>query len=461
MSSAYRTQAESNLVQQIKLTRASAVIANAENSNKGKSKGTGTIMNPAHDNSVDQTKSLKPPKPIALGSDADLRTQVLCLQSEPKANKERQFEGLEKLKIAKKDRHTVALNEFSVFLDNKSESIEADLLTLSRNMRENVEQIDAELAKYYTRIQQDRNLVVQNRGGIDNMLVDMQIIVRRRTTEIETFGVKIEQLESDRAEVVGNEIKRLVDTLIQIAHQLRDEIEHTVETEIFDLNSVLTSNRCAHLQLMGMLREGQVKAEIDTQHRWEVCLCRWRTLRHEKAIADFHRDICSTEFTEPHDRAEFLRAISSRQVERHQHRTVAFEQLGAMNSSSIKSSVVEGIQATLVSINDDELTAVQDCYNGLSSLRAEQGRRSEYRMESLRKELHSFGALEVEPDFLAISVQLKAYTEDPSLTELWRLSGGFKSDLLVVLGDMDKDEIFYERFLSVTKSVMENLVSGF
>ena len=123
-------------------------------------------------------------------------------------------------------------------MDELAGQIEQDVLRLSRQMMEDVEKVDQNLGGSYKLLQDQTFLIPKSEDDLKDMLKDLKMTVASRLNTINTFGDDLDGLEIKRAEKVGKRLKELVDTLVSIAHQLPDEIEHTAESQIFDLNTV-------------------------------------------------------------------------------------------------------------------------------------------------------------------------------------------------------------------------------
>jgi hypothetical protein len=407
----------------------------------------------------DLKKTSNPPNPPHTQADNETR-DVLNLEV-PRFDKTRSFQGIEKQKIAKKDRHNKALDAFAKTLEIVAENIEQELLATSRAVRETLEVIDKDIKASCLRYQNDDYLVNLSSEELDLSLEDLKSKTSKRLEEVKTFGHSLEDLECKRANIVGEDIKALVNTLISIAHQLPDEIEHIVEAEAFDLNTVLTTNRQAHAQLMAVMHTKQVEMEVYALHEWEEAKKHWRQLRHDQAVSIFHSDIQSQIFTEPSDRQQFMLNVRLGQKERHRVREENLQRIARLNTENISSEEVRTIQSTLAAVNDEELSATQECYNGLSNLRAVLRSRAENRMESLRKELHVYAALHDEPPLPALVSSLRSALSSSQLSELWRQGGGLKSEITAVANDFCSEDMVYERLVSALENRLELIVCGF
>ena len=316
-----------------------------------------------------------------------------------------------------------AIDEFGGFVDGIASDIEQDVLKLSRALKDDLEKVDTGLAGSYKQLKDTAFLIPKSEDDLKDMLKDLKMTVAARLNIIDTFGEDLDGLEVKRADVVGKRLKKLVDELVSIAHQLPDEIEHIAESQIFDLNTVLTTNRKSHSTLLGILRKTQVEVEIETMQRWEDGRVYWRQLRHNKGLADFTEDILSESFTAPSDRVAFLEQVQEGQSDRHERRLKQLQALQSLNAANIQSAAVVMFQEECDAIADDEMGAIQACYDRLGELRGGLNDMAKARVEELRKELHVYGALHSEPPMREIANVMREALESAELDELWRLGG--------------------------------------
>lgn len=377
----------------------------------------------------------------------------------PSFDKTREFQGIAKLKISRKDKHMKALDEFAKLLDVIAEQIEVDLLKISREMRERLEQMDDIFQKDFKDLDDDSYLIIRSEADLFSNLSVLKSKVDSRSGIIETFAVDLDGLETKRATIVGNELKRLVDTLVAIAHQLPDEIEHIVESETFDLNSVLTKNRQAHAQILALLRKRQIEVEVEVLQRWEDSRRKWRQLRHNKCVNDFNVDIRSERFTEPANRRTYLAMFRDGQKDRQQQRVALLERYGQFTAENIKSADITPLQQEFSAIAEAELNSIQDCYNRLTELRLQLKQIAEQRVESFRKELHLYGALKIEP--ILHQEVFETALSDPALTDLWRLGGGLKPEFQAFVQEFQSTDLAYERLVGSLETRLDLIASGF
>ena len=414
----------------------------------GTVKGTGTAA-----------INMVPPRPPVLSTKQEEVASVRVLDM-PSYDGSRQFPGLAKQKVAKKERHIKSVEEFTVFLDKVSSGIELDVLGLSRGMQESLEKVDDMLKVSYNQLQTPEFLIPHSEDDLKDMLVEIKRTIADRKRIVDQYADDLDGLEIGRADTVSTELKAMVDRLIAIGHQLPDEIEHIVESNTFDLNSVLTSNRKAHATLLGMLQKTQVEVDVESLQRWEDGRTFWRQLRHEKGLADFDVDICSDRFERPDDRNNYMLSVQDEQSRRQQRRGDQLKSLGELTSDNIVSKSVMDFQGACTSIGEDEQDAITVTFNRLCQLRKNLENSAKERVEELRLELHLYGALHAEPPFLEVAAVMRDALADESLSELWRLGGGLKPDLLTASADMISENVAYDEFVNSIKERLELISCG-
>ena len=377
----------------------------------------------------------------------------------PQFDPSRKFEGIEKQKRARKDRHNKALEDFSALLSRVSEDLEQDVLRLSREVREDIAQIDGKLNQKYKEIESDAYLLSVTDAQIVEVLNGLNFEVAKRAEFLERFRTDLELTEQKRANIIGTELKKLVDSLISIAHQLPNEIERIVEGETHDLNVILTSNRKSYAQLMIMLQQSQTEAQKSSISNWTTARQKWRELHHARSIKSFHESM--KQFHDPVDRREFMEQVREQQKKRHKKRLDLIQRLSSIDAKGISSNGIEKIQAEFNLMNDEELTAIQTCYNGISNLRAALGNKATNRVEELRRDLHHYAALKAEPDFNGLSNKLQQIIDDQNLSEFFRFGTGLKSELQQLIYDITCDEVAHNQFLTGIHDRFDLIMNSF
>ena len=196
----------------------------ARTKTKGMKKGGGMSMSGVDDDMTELAIYCPPPRPSMSTRNEDIES-VLKLDV-PKYDKTREFHGLIKLKLDRKDRHVKAIDDFSLLQDNISEDLERELLRLSLRLREELEEIDERFQAYYKIIDQYDYLIIKSENDLIIIRNESIQKIENRSSVIEKFAKELDSLEMKRADVTGSELRKLVDKLVSIAHNLPDEVEH-------------------------------------------------------------------------------------------------------------------------------------------------------------------------------------------------------------------------------------------
>lgn len=141
---------------------------------------------------------------------------VRQLPDKPTFDKEREFPGITKQKMTRKDKHMAALDDYAKLLDKVSETLEQELLTSSRVMREKLEEADAQRELKHKQYHDDNFLIVRSEAELIEELGSMKALLARRSQIIEDFAAELDGLEGKRADILTKEMKKLVDLLISI-----------------------------------------------------------------------------------------------------------------------------------------------------------------------------------------------------------------------------------------------------
>ena len=108
----------------------------------------------------------------------------------------------------------------------------------------------------------------------------------------------------------------------------------------------------------------------------------------QQRFGGLYDDILSESFTAPSDRVAFLEQVQEGQSDRHERRLKQLQALQSLNAANIQSAAVVMFQEECDAIADDEMGAIQACYDRLGELRGGLNDMAKARVEELRKELH-------------------------------------------------------------------------
>ena len=366
-----------------------------------------------------------------------------------------------KPKESKKDRHMKLVYELSKFLEKANEATVQEVLLLKRTTRETLETVDDNLQKFCATIDVNSYLLDKSERQLISKLNELKSMIKKRADVVTQLEADLDQTEVKRAKVVGDELKALVDKLIAIGYNLPDDIERFVENEAFDMNKDIISNRIEHAKTIADMRVKHVQLEHELIEKWESTRRKWRQLRHEQALEVYTKDINSDYYNHPEDRNQFMEGYRRDQGKRRKNLEAVINKITNFSYESITSEVVTDVQQLFQRCNEDELNAIQNCYNSLTELRKNTDYLCRERVEELRKELHVYGALKIDPKFGPLAKRLEEALADPNLAELWRLGGGLKPDTQTLVNEMTCDDIVYDRVIVSMKEKLDFIQSGF
>ena len=288
------------------------------------------------------------------------RELVLRLDA-PIYDKSREYPGLSKLKVDRKERHLKTVHSFNLALEGIAEVLEDDLMRLSSEMKDELEDYDTNLKLQVELL--NRNDYLLSKGKIDILNIKMKIqdTIKLRSSTIEKFSIDLGSLEVERSLQTNEELENLLDSLVGIAHKLIDEIESFIEDGAFELNTIITTNRISHSHLLQMLRKIQVRKEVETIQKYENAYMQWKLLHHNNALESLYQVLHGSEFNDRNDRRIFLENVKKEQNSRHMNRLNELKSLHCLSYDNISSDKMIKIKGNLQLINDNEINAIQVC----------------------------------------------------------------------------------------------------
>ena len=184
---------------------------------------------------------------------------------------------------------------------------------------------------------------------------------------------------------------------------------------------MIVLNRTAHAELLSLMEKQHVLVCMEARVSWEARQKAWRKLRHDHAIDLFQEELASKAYTNPPARIALFSAAEEAQQTRQAERTVLMDTLGEMTLPS--STEVSAVLAECNKLNTREGIAIDELLEGINEIRTTQVDKAERRRESLRAELHEYGALEPEPDLGAVAATIDGVLNDSSLDAFFRGAG--------------------------------------
>jgi hypothetical protein len=366
-----------------------------------------------------------------------------------------------KLTRTRREKHYKVIDNFEKVVDFISEECEADVLRLVSEIRDQLEESDQALRLVYKDLDSYDYLIVRQESDLLMELESLKQVIQARASIVNKLAYGLESIERDRGHKMAAELKNLVDTLISIAYQLPNEIEHIIEEDVHELNAVIIQNLNNHDELLFLLRKNQIEVEIEALQRWENGRKTWRKIRHEKAVKDYDVDIHSERFFHPIDRTKCLNEMQSALQQRHGERHILFRQLSEMTALTMSSTEILTIKEQFQALSDQEVETIQECYDTLQDLRKDLQHNASMRTEVLRKELHVYGALSIDPNRHDMVEVLERCLNNDHTQDLFRQASGLKLDLVTIARDLEHEDIVYDRHVNIILEKAEIIESGF
>jgi hypothetical protein len=152
------------------------------------------------------------------------QVRIRLLPDKVTYDKTREFPGIAQQKLSRKDKHMKALDDYAKLLDKVSETLEQELLTSSRSMRDRLEEVDIEREEKHKQYRDDSFLIIRSEDDLIEELGSLKALLARRGNIVEDYAAEIDGLEAKRADILTREMKKLVDTLISIGRLFRNSL---------------------------------------------------------------------------------------------------------------------------------------------------------------------------------------------------------------------------------------------
>jgi len=375
------------------------------------------------------------------------------------ALRHKEFPKLAQKRIDKRTTHDLTVKQFESTLVEISDELEVKVIDASRAVQQGIGACDQTIADIFAELNQDLWLVTKDHQFVLNQWNKIDAECENRKLEIAKYGSVLEEIEGSRASMVAGELRALVETLTSTAFKPPTYIERLVEAEAFELNTVLIVNRQSHAELLALMEKQHIIVSLEARTNWEIRQSAWRQLRHNRCVREFHDDLNSKIFTNPPKRISIFDKMKNGQSKRHQIRLLKLEELMKLKLPS--SSIVEQVSKGFEELNTNEDLAINDLLQALEEIRIERQKAAEERRESLRGELHEYGALEDEPDLNAhANVIENVLIVQTHLDNFFRSAGGLKPELKELMLELRDKTLIYDKKLEPTIKRVQVLICG-
>ncbi|TMW60170.1 hypothetical protein Poli38472_000212 [Pythium oligandrum] len=375
----------------------------------------------------------------------------------PEASEENQ---IERNAVQRRERHMAGLQLYTEQVKTISDDIEVALIQSADEIKDILARIDTQLHQAEQTFQDDALLLRAENAEIMQMWDDMLAICDGRTREINAFAVRLDQIEQTRIQRVGAGLTALTKTLMDTAHALPPEVERIIESEAFELNVVVVSNRKSYADLIARMATADVDVMVETRLKWEQGQEHWRQLRHQDAIQRFQDALNSTAFTNPDERQHVVVNIRAYQQQTHDEKRMhELKKLGAAGAT-LTSVMAQGVLDNLSTIQREEEEQNAAFFDELRLLHDGKVLEAQTLTEALRLEVHGFGALAPEGEISVSKDTLMELLSDESLEEFFRMAGGLRSELDQVVKRLEIQELVYQANVAPLRTSVDVLLSA-
>lgn len=346
--------------------------------------------------------------------------------------------------IARRDKHMAAQQTYTEHVKRVSEDIESAIITCADAIKDALVHIDARLQATCRSLENNTLLLKSTNEDILRLWErEMDAICSQRTQQLASFAQQLDTIELTRTQRVREGLQRLTAVLMDTAHALPPEVERIIESEAYELNAVVISNRKVYADLVARMATADVDVFVNARLAWEQGQRHWRQLRHGDAIARFQSVLNSYLFTDPDERREVLRAIRVHQERVHNDHRLAFLTQLEVAQAELTSEKATDILNSINAAQHDEETENHAFFERLMGVHLGKASEAQTLREELRLEVHGFGAMAKEGEIEFCQSKLVTLLSDTSLEEFFRMAGGLRGELDAIVKRLKISELIY------------------
>lgn len=361
--------------------------------------------------------------------------------------------------ISRRDKHMAAQQTYTEHVKRVSEDIESAVITCADAIKDALSHIDARVQAASRSLEDDALLLQSANEDILRMWnQEMDAICQQRTQQIASFAQQLDDIELTRTQRVREGLQRLTEVLMDTAHALPPEVERLIESEAYELNAVVISNRKVYADLVARMATADVDVFVSARLTWERGQRRWRELRHADAISQFQSVLNSHLFTDPDERREVLKEIRVHQERVHNDQRQAFLKKLEDAQAELTSEHAREILSSINATQHDEETKNHEFFERLMGVHMAKTSEAQTLREALRLEVHGFGAMSKEGEIEVCQSQLVTLLRDPSLEEFFRMAGGLRGELDAIVKRLKISELIYSCNLEPLTSSLQVLL---
>ena len=370
--------------------------------------------------------------------------------------------GVAAMQASRKQRHDDVIRDFESNQRTLYTLLEDAVLTHGRHLRESIADIEQRENALLLQTNDPVYGVKQNNTWLAQQRKDLENLEHERRLRITEFAHNLDSVEQERANVLGNRLAILTKNLVDIAHLLEPEVERLVDRYATDINTITSSNRRDHADVLARLEKSAVAARKQVYSRWDEAEKAWRLLKHKDAVLRFQNRLDSTVYTNPPTRVAALRKLGISMNTRHQQKRLpVIKRLTSLRPPQLTPEVVSAIRTELEIIDEDEKIDITDGFQHVRIAQEEVITTARGELEGLRSELHIHEALKRGGKLDQIGDALNDAISDPEFEEFFRKVNGLKVELASLAAAARAGDIMYEGPLTMLRTRTALLVDAF
>ena len=157
--------------------------------------------------------------------------------------------GMKEMQIARKAKHEAAIEAYGKKVAAMEVTLETRTGHAGRGFKKLLTLNDEEIQAIFDELS-DEFLLEMELQEVNEAWDRLHEQTGRREAWINDFERDLQGIEGERRAMVEAELGKLLDTLIETAHQLPSALERMCELQVHDVNLLILSNREVHAQLM-------------------------------------------------------------------------------------------------------------------------------------------------------------------------------------------------------------------
>ena len=261
--------------------------------------------------------------------------------------------GIKEMQITRKAKHEAAIQAYSKKVAAMEVTLETRTGHAGRGFKKLLTLNDEEIQAIFDEMA-DEFLLEMELVDVNEMWDRLHEQTTRREGWITDFEADLQGVEAERRAMIELELGKLLDSLIETAHELPPALERMAELQVFEINKLILANREVHAQLMARVRRAEVLRQKQHRALWEVRLLEWRRLRHEQALTTFKALLHSQETVQPPARKDLLKQLDEQHVDFQTQREETAATLGRLAPPQLTEITAGRVRTALEALVEEE-----------------------------------------------------------------------------------------------------------